>query len=89
MYHYYYVNNNQTLNPGFHHEVHTKEHAEQLGIRSAQYVGYFESEVEAVAHAKKIYLDADGCAICCPKAHRGWLGCKTWRSPTLQWPLFH
>lgn len=67
----YYVNNNQTLNPGFHHEVHTKEHAEQLGIRSAQYVGYFESEVEAVAHAKKIYLDADGCAICCPKAHRG------------------
>ena len=48
-----------------------KEHAEQLGIRSAQYVGYFESEVEAVAHAKKIYLDADGCAICCPKAHRG------------------
>ena len=70
MYHYYYVNNNQTLNPGLHHEVHTKEHAEQLGIRSAQYVGYFESEVEAVAHAKKIYLDADGCAICCPKAHR-------------------
>ena len=69
MYHYYYVNNNQTLNPGLHHEVHTKEHAEQLGIRSAQYVGYFESEVEAVAHAKKIYLDADGCAICCPKAH--------------------
>ena len=68
---YYYVNNNQTLNPGLHHEVHTKEHAEQLGIRSAQYVGYFESEVEAVAHAKKIYLDADGCAICCPKAHRG------------------
>ena len=49
MYHYYYVNNNQTLNPGLHHEVHTKEHAEQLGIRSAQYVGYFESEVEAVA----------------------------------------
>ena len=71
MYHYYYVNNNQTLNPGLHHEVHTKEHAEQLGIRSAQYVGYFESEVDAVAHAKKIYLDADGCAICCPKANRG------------------
>ena len=46
MYHYYYVNNNQTLNPGLHHEVHTKEHAEQLGIRSAQYVGYFENEVE-------------------------------------------
>lgn len=71
MYNHYYVNNNPTLNPGQHHEVHTKEHATQLGIRSAQYIGYFASEVEAVAQAKKIYSNADGCAICCPKAHRG------------------
>lgn len=71
MYKHYYINNNQTANPGLHHEVHTKEHAEQLGIRSTQYVGYFASEVEAVAQAKKIYCDADGCATCCPKAHRG------------------
>lgn len=71
MYKHYYINNNQTSNPGFHHEVHTKEHAEQLCIRSTQYVGYFANEVEAVAQAKKIYSDADGCAICCPKAHRG------------------
>jgi len=71
MYKHYYINNNQTLNPGLHHEVHTKEHAAQLGIRSTQYVGYFASEVEAVARAKKIYSDADGCATCCPKAHRG------------------
>lgn len=60
MYKHYYINNNQTLNPGLHHEVHTKEHAAQLGIRSTQYVGYFASEVEAVAQAKKIYFDADG-----------------------------
>ena len=71
MYKHYYINNNQTLNPGLHHEVHTKEHAIQLGIRSAQYVGYFASEVEAVSQAKKIYFDADGCATCCPRAHRG------------------
>lgn len=71
MYKHYYINNNQTLNPGLHHEVHTKEHATQLGIRSTQYVGYFASEVEAVAKAKKIYFDADGCATCCPKAHKG------------------
>lgn len=71
MYKHYYINNNQTSNPGLHHEVHTKEHAEQLCIRSAQYVGYFANEVEAVAQAKKIYSDADGCATCCPKAHRG------------------
>lgn len=71
MYKNYYVNNDQTWNPGLHHEVHTKEHAAQLGIRSAQYVGYYASEVNAVAQAKMIYSDADGCATCCPKAHRG------------------
>ncbi len=37
MYKHYYINNNQTSNPGLHHEVHTKEHATQLGIRSTQY----------------------------------------------------
>lgn len=71
MYKHYYINNNQTRNPGLHHEVHTKEHAIQLGIRNAQYVGYFTNEVAAVAQAKKIYFDADGCATCCPRAHRG------------------
>lgn len=68
---HYYINNNQTCNPGFHHEVHTKEHAEQLRISSKTYLGYFSSEVEAVQEGKKYYSDADGCAICCPKAHRG------------------
>lgn len=71
MYKHYYVNNNQTRNPGLHHEVHAKEHAIELGIHSAKYLGYFASEVEAVTQAKKIYSDADGCAVCCPKAHRG------------------
>ena len=71
MYKHYYINNNQTLNPGLHHEVHIEEHATQLGIRSAQYVGYFTNEVEAVAQSKRFFSDADGCIICCPKAHRG------------------
>lgn len=31
----------------------------------------YANEVETVAQAKKIYSDADGCAICCPDAHRG------------------
>lgn len=30
----YYINNNQTHNPGLHHEVHTEEHAQQLKIAS-------------------------------------------------------
>lgn len=71
MYHFYYVNHNQTFNPGLHHEVHTQEHAEQLGIKSKLYLGYFSNEAEAVAEAKKYYTDADGCATCCPAAHRG------------------
>jgi hypothetical protein len=71
MYQYYYVNDDQTHNPGLHHEVHTEEHAKKLGIRSKTYVGYFSNEIDAVAKAKSIYRDADGCATCCPKAHRG------------------
>jgi len=71
MYEHYYVNDNQTFNPGLHHEVHTKEHATILGIVSKTYVGYFSNEFEAVNSAKNIYQDADGCAICCHKAHRG------------------
>lgn len=68
---FYYVNNDQTHNPGLHHEVHTENHAKQLGIRSVKYIGYFSDEIAAVAAAKKIYYDADGCATCCPMAHRG------------------
>lgn len=71
MYQNYYVNNNSTLNPGYHHEVHTETHANQLGIASKQYVGNFSNEIDAVAKAKSIYADADGCATCCPKAHKG------------------
>lgn len=67
----YYINNNQTNNPGLHHEVHTDEHAKTLNINSKQLVGYCSDEVEAVQKAKSIYADADGCAICCPKAHKG------------------
>jgi hypothetical protein len=68
---YYYVNNDQTHNPGLQHEVHTETHAKELKITSKQLVGYYGNEVDAVAKAKGIYTDADGCAICCPKAHRG------------------
>ncbi len=71
MYQNYYVNNDQTHNPGLHHEVHTEKHAKELNITSKAYVGYFNNEVDAVAKAKSIYYDADGCATCCPRAHKG------------------
>ena len=67
----YYVNNNRTRNPGLHHEVHTREHAHALGITDKTYLGVFANEIQAVAAAKKIYDDADGCAVCCPLAHEG------------------
>lgn len=71
MYKHYYVNCNDTFNPGYHHEVHTEEHANQLGIKDKIYLGYFSNEIEAVAKAKEYYSDADGCVYCCPRAHRG------------------
>lgn len=67
----YCVNNNSTSNPGYHHEVHTREHAEQLNIRDRLDLGFCNNEIEAVAKAKQYYSDADGCAICCPLAHKG------------------
>ncbi len=68
---FYYVNDDQTKNPGLHHEVHTEQHAKDLEIASKTYVGYFDNEIDAVKEAKKIYSDADGCAVCCPNAHKG------------------
>ena len=68
---YYYVNNDQTKNPGWHHEVHTQRHADELGITNRTYLGYFESCYGAVEKAKAIYSDADGCASCCAACHRG------------------
>jgi len=68
---YYYINKNSTFNPGCHHEVHTQEHTETLGIRDKIYLGWFANEVEAVERGKLYYTDADGCAVCCPRAHKG------------------
>lgn len=68
---YYVVNRDQTRNPGLHHEVHTLEHAAQLGITNRILLGLFVNEVDAVSAARSYYYDADGCAVCCPHAHRG------------------
>ena len=67
----YFISQDQTQNPGWHHEVHTKKHAEELRIMRKTYLGFFYNEIDAVQEGKRYYSDADGCAICCPKAHRG------------------
>ena len=59
------------MNPGFHHEVHTQEHAAELKIQDKIYLGWFANEFDAVQAGRGYYSDADGCAVCCPKAHKG------------------
>lgn len=68
---FYYVNNDQTNNPGQHHEVHTEEHAKELKILNKTLLGFFFSCDDAIKEARKLYDDADGCAICCPQCHEG------------------
>ena len=67
----YCINKDQTKNPGFHHEVHTKTHAEKLGIRNRLFLGMYSNEIDAVQAGKRYFADADGCVICCPRAHKG------------------
>ena len=71
MFESYYVNNDPTRNPGWHHEVHTEKHANELNIANKSYLGYYNSCHDAVRKAKEKYNDADGCAICCPLCHKG------------------
>lgn len=71
MYQYYYVNNDQTHNPGLHHEVHTQECAEKLGIINKSYLGCYNNCQDALTEAKKKYYDADGCVQCCYYCHTG------------------
>jgi hypothetical protein len=69
---YYFVNNDPTHNPGEHHEVHTVDCYWGKKVESKRDLGYYTNENEAVAAAKRFYFaDADGCATCCPNAHRG------------------
>lgn len=49
----YYVNNNSTYNPGYHHEVHTEEHANELNISSKTYLGYYHNCFGAVDKVRK------------------------------------
>lgn len=46
-------------------------HADELGIANRTSVGYHVNEISAVQAAKEHYSNADGCAICCPNAHKG------------------
>ena len=67
----YCVNNDTTHNPGYHHEVHTLKHAEELKISNKIILGSFDNCAEALKEARKLYANADGCKICCYECHTG------------------
>lgn len=70
----YFINRDQTKNPGLHHEVHKTYDCywgQQVPQSKRIDLGDCSSEVAAVAKGKLYYSDADGCATCCPNAHKG------------------
>lgn len=65
----YRVNRN-TQSPNYDHEVH-KEGCRWWPTQSYIDLGEHSSCVTAVAAARKIYSDANGCKTCSPDCHRG------------------
>lgn len=56
----------------FSHEVHksTCEYANPAKYPNIKYLGEYDYPFQAVAAAKeKGFLNADGCAYCCPGSH--------------------
>lgn len=65
----YYVNREDFFNPSHNHEVHKSTCSYKSN--NSIYLGEYDNAIPAVALAKKLYYsDADGCAICCPEAHK-------------------
>lgn len=66
---HYVVNNRRTTNPGLHHEVH-KEGCDFFPDDFTD-LGFHTDCHSALADAKSIYSNADGCIHCCPACHSG------------------
>jgi hypothetical protein len=63
----YYVNSNAQDNGD--HEVHISGCSFMPAEEHRVYLGDFASCRPAVAAAKKLYLNADGCYFCSPECH--------------------
>ena len=66
----YYVNDNAQADSG-DHEVHVRTCPYFHLISSKTCLGEYYSCAPAVAKAKTIYRNSDGCAYCCPACHTG------------------
>jgi len=66
---HYYVNDNPQANSG-DHEVHKDGCAWLVLAVRKTYLGYFTNCKEAIAKAKTVYAQVDGCAYCCKECHK-------------------
>ena len=64
---YYYVNNN--AQPTGEHEVHKDGCSYMPNSANRKYLGYFDNCHKAVAKAKEIYPNVDGCYYCSNSCH--------------------
>lgn len=65
---YYLVNTQAQANGD--HEVHKAKCAYLPAPVNRHGLGYHPTDQAALAVARKIYRQADGCAHCCPSIHR-------------------
>lgn len=66
----YYINLKTDTNPNHNNEVHA-EGCYRMPTVQTQYLGYFDNGIQAVQAAKRMgFYRADGCALCCPEAHK-------------------
>lgn len=67
----YYININTDSNPNNNNEVHKDGCRKIPEIKNRKLLGEFRNGIEAVNYAKaQGFHKADGCALCCPEAHR-------------------
>lgn len=67
----YYLNKDTSKNPNNDHEVHAEGCIWMPEASKREYLGYFNDGKGAVQKAKDMgYQKVDGCATCCPEAHK-------------------
>lgn len=66
----YYVNTNRQSGSGYNHEVHKEGCLWMPSLSNRKLLGWFATDEEALAAAKREYYDADGCVHCCPSIHK-------------------
>lgn len=64
---HYYINKNAQSSG--EHEIHKRDCAWLPENQNCQYLGYFDSFIEAKKEALKYFKNIDGCFYCCKTDH--------------------